>query len=102
MSSTQIGTAVGTIDDEQPKVTGTTIGSDHGLDVNVIGGSITVAVGGSPLNDINWDACDVQQTSATVRTYVFKTGGLAGTTVATCTLTYTDSTRSELDSVVWT
>lgn len=75
-------------------VTGTTVGNKRGLDVAIIGGS--------PLSELDWDACDIQQTSATVRTYVFKTGGLAGTTVATCTITFTDSTRSELDSVVWT
>lgn len=86
---------------EVPHVTGTTVGASHGLDVNVIGGSITVAVGGSPLNDINWDALDVQQTSATVDTFLFYSGGLAGTLVATCVVTYTDSTKENLNTVEW-
>lgn len=98
----QILTNNGSIDANFPKVTGTTVGSDHGLDVNVIGGSITVAVGGSPIADINYDAVDIQQTSATVETYVFKSGGIAGATVATCTVTYTDATKENLDTVVWT
>ena len=83
------------------KVTGTTISTKHAVDVNVLGGSITANLGGSPLADINWDALDVQQTSATVETYVFKTGGISGTTVATCVVTYTSSTKADLDTVVW-
>lgn len=84
-----------------PRVTGTTVSTKHGLDVNIIGGSITVNVGGSPLADINWDALDVQQTSATVDTFLFYSGGLAGSLVATCTVTYTDSTKENLNTVVW-
>lgn len=89
------------VDSNFPKVTGTTDGVKHGLDVNVISGAITVSVGGSPLNDINWDALDVQQTSSTVDTFLFYSGGLAGTLVATCTVTYTDSTKENLNNVVW-
>lgn len=40
LSHTQIGTATGAVDSDQPKVTGTTIDADtHGLDVNIVGGS---------------------------------------------------------------
>lgn len=49
-----------------------------------------------------YDAIDIQQTSATVETFVFKSGGLAGTTVKTITVTYTDSTKADLDTVVAT
>jgi hypothetical protein len=51
---------------------------------------------------VAYDAVDVQQTSATVETYVFKSGGLAGTTVKTIVITYTDSTKANLDTVVAT
>ncbi len=44
-----------------------------------------------------WDTCNVTQTSATVETYVFK---LSAVTVSTVTITYTDSGRTLLLSVV--
>lgn len=50
---------------------------------------------------VDYDYLDVQQTSATVETHVFKTGGAAGTTVQTITTTYTDSTKANIDTVVW-
>lgn len=90
----EILTSKGSINANFPKVTGTTVGSKHGLDV--------VLIGGAPIADLNWDAVDVQQTSSTVETYLFYTGGLAGTLVATCTVTYTDSTKENLNTVVWT
>jgi hypothetical protein len=57
---------------------------------------------GNMLGGVAFDAIDIQQTSATVETFVFKTGGLAGTTVKTITVTYTDSTKADLDTVVAT
>jgi len=81
----------------QKPVTGTDMtGNKRALDVNVMSTS------GSPLSDVNWDALDVQQTSGAVETYVFKAGGIAGTTVATCTVTYTSAARDILLNVVWT
>lgn len=50
---------------------------------------------------VDFDYLDVQQTSATVETYVFKTGGSGGTTVLTVTVTYTSSAKSDIDTVVW-
>lgn len=38
----------------------------------------------------------------TTETYTYKTGGSGGTTVATVTIVYTDSTRSVLSSVTKT
>jgi len=38
----------------------------------------------------------------TTDTYVFKTGGSGGTTVATVTITYTDSTKATISTVVKT
>ena len=56
------------------------------------------SIGGlTPNND--FDYIDIQQTSATVETYVYKQGGSSGTTVQTITVTYTDSTKNDLDKV---
>lgn len=48
-----------------------------------------------------YDYIDVQQTSSTVDTYVFKIGGSGGTTVKTVVLTYTDATKDNLDTVAY-
>lgn len=82
----------------------------NGKDVNIFHNGF--AVSGSnpfPVNStsgmlvgVTYDAVDIQQTSATVETYVFKSGGLAGTTVKTIVITYTDSTKANMDTVVAT
>ena len=79
-------------DSTQGFITGTPSGTKYLLDVKSIGNSL--------LAGIEFDAVDVQQTSATVETYVFKTGGIGGTTVATIVVTYTNSTKSNIDTVV--
>lgn len=48
---------------------------------------------------IDYDYIDCQQTSATVETYVFKSGGSGGTTVQTIVVSYTDSTKANIDTV---
>ncbi len=53
----------------------------------------------SPVAD--YDYLDVQQTSGTVETYVFKTGGSGGTTVRTIVVTYTSGTKTDIDYVTW-
>jgi len=81
----------------------------NGKDVNLFHNGRAVS-GANPLpvtssgllSGIAYDAVDVQQTSATVETYVFKSGGLAGTTVKTVVITYTDSTKENIDTVVAT
>ncbi len=56
------------------------------------------AVGGlTPGSD--YDYIDVQQTSSIVETYVYKLGGSGGTTVRTVTVTYTDSSKGDLDKI---
>lgn len=50
---------------------------------------------------VDYDYLDVQQTSGTVETYVYKTGGSGGTTVRTITVTYTSSSKTDIDTVVW-
>jgi len=48
------------------------------------------------------DYISYTNTSTTVDTYVYKTGGSGGTTVATLTITYTDTTKSQPSSIVKT
>jgi len=78
----------------QTHVTGTSSGVKRGLDVSVITGT-------GPLAGVNWDALDVQQTSATVETYLFKSGGISGTVLKTCVITYVAADKADLDTVVW-
>lgn len=47
----------------------------------------------------DFDYIDVQQTSASVETYVYKLGGSGGTSVLTIVVTYTDSEKTDIDSV---
>lgn len=46
-----------------------------------------------------YDYVAISYPTSTTESYVFKTGGSGGTTVATVTLTYTDSTKANLSSV---
>lgn len=61
----------------------------------------TYDVGGL-LAGISYDYVSASYPSATQEIYVFKTGGSSGTTVATVTINYTDSTKDNLSSVVKT
>lgn len=82
----------------------------NGKDVQIFhGGRAVSATNAFPVNassgmlvGVSYDAVDVQQTSATVETYVFKTGGISGTTVKTIVITYTDGTKANIDTVVAT
>lgn len=62
-------------------------------------GSIPVTVKNSLTPNVDFDYIDIQQTSATVETYVYKQGGVSGTTVQTITVTYVDSSKNDLDKV---
>jgi hypothetical protein len=67
------------------------------------GGSATVVgIGPVGFNSSPYDSVAYTATSGTVDTYVYTAGGLAGTTKATVTITYTDSTHGTLVSVVRT
>lgn len=59
----------------------------------------TIGIKGQLAPGTDFDYIDIQQTSATVETYVYKQGGSSGTTVQTITVTYTDSTKNDLDKV---
>lgn len=50
---------------------------------------------------VDSDYLDVQQTSSTVETYKFKLGGSTGAVVRTIVVTYTDSTKEDIDNVAW-
>lgn len=52
---------------------------------------------GSGLVSEEYDYVDVEQTSATVETYTYRTGGASGTIVAVVVITYTDATKNEVD-----
>lgn len=47
----------------------------------------------------DYDFIDVQQTSSTVETYVYKLGGSGGATVRTIVVTYVDATKADIDTV---
>lgn len=51
--------------------------------------------------NVDFDYIDIQQTSSTVETYVFKIGGSGGTTVQTIVVTYTSSAKTDLDTVAY-
>ena len=72
-------------------VTVTTTGVKSALDVNVSGGNL--------LEGISFDAVVPSYPNTTTEVYVYKTGGLLGSTVATITVIYTDATKSVLQSV---
>ena len=48
-----------------------------------------------------WDYTNLTQ-AATTDTWVFKTGGAGGTTVATVVITYTDTTKATISNVTKT
>jgi hypothetical protein len=86
---------------------------DHGLEairkssVLVTSGNTTeyklrtFNVGGSLLSE-TYDYVSVAYPLATQEVYTFKSGGSGGTTVATITVNYTDSTKVNLSSVAKT
>lgn len=53
------------------------------------------------VSGVDYDFIDIQQTSSTVETYVFKLGGSGGSTVRTVTVTYTSSAKTDLDTVAY-
>lgn len=57
--------------------------------------------GQSILPGKDYDFIDGQQTSSSIETYVYKLGGSSGTTVRTVVITYTDSTKANIDTVVY-
>lgn len=77
-------TALGDVDSTAPKVTGTTAGSKHALDVALQSGS-------GPLSGVIWDYLDASGVGTATETYVFKNGGVGGDVVRTIVITYTGS-----------
>jgi len=57
---------------------------------------------GSIIDGVVYDAIDVRYPSATTETYEYYSGGIGGDLLATVTVTYTDSTKCDISSVVRT
>lgn len=81
--------------------------SDHGLDA-IRKSTVATSTAGeyqirtllnSSLVNVAYDYVSVNYTSATQEIYTFKTGGSGGTTVATVTINYTDSTKANISNV---
>jgi hypothetical protein len=68
------------------------------------GGSTATVVGIGPIGQyqVNYDSIVYTNTNATTDTYTYKAGGTSGTTTATVTIVYTDSTKSQVSTVVRT
>ncbi len=64
-------------------------------------GSINTLVLNSAV-PVKWDAFSMTTPNATTEVYAYKTGGLAGTLVATLTVVYTDSSKDVISSLVRT
>ena len=54
------------------------------------------------IGGVNYDYIDYKNTSTTVDTYVYKTGGSGGTIIKTVTITYTDTTKNQVSNVAYT
>lgn len=65
------------------------LNSSVAVNVNVLSG----------LLPISYDYVAVTYPTTTTEQFVFKLGGISGTTVATVLLTYTDTTKANLSSV---
>jgi hypothetical protein len=68
-------------------------GDKVALDVNLVS---------SILTGVRWDYVGVTYPTGTTEVYTFKYGGSGGTTVATVSVAYTDSTKANLLSVLRT
>lgn len=97
--------AVSSVDGETPvslwadPVTHTLLSSGSGGG----GGSATVVgIGPVGYNSSAYDSVTYTNTSSTVDTYAYYSGGTAGLLKATVTITWTDSTKSVISSVVRT
>jgi hypothetical protein len=67
-------------------------GSDlTGVRVGIVGGLLP--------SDVSWDAITVSYPSSTTEVYQYKTGGVSGTTVSTLTVTYTNASKQNIQSV---
>lgn len=63
------------------------------------GALLTQGSSGGTLVTASFDYVGVAYPDATTETYTYKSGGSAGTTVATVTVVYTSSTKANISSV---
>jgi hypothetical protein len=73
-------------------VTATDVGTKRGLDVNMVGGSVTTSLGGL-LGSLSYDFIAVTYPDAITEVFTYKTGGSGGSTVAVITVVYTSITK---------
>jgi hypothetical protein len=70
------------------------------FDPNISGYRVSIA--GGMLVTAAFDYIAYTNTNSTTDTYVYKTGGSSGNTVATVTIVYTDSTKATVSTVTRT
>jgi len=92
---------IGSEVDDERKIDLLEQGSTTVLPVTLVNGDGDALAAPSGLVSENFNAISVSVT-ATEDIYSYKTGGVSGTTVATTTVTYTDSTKTQLLTVVKT
>lgn len=79
--------------------------NNHALNVAIAGGSPgSSIVGIDPVGQFGtpYDTVVYTNTSTLIDTYTYRSGGLGGSVTATVTITYTDTTKSQISSVVRT
>lgn len=91
-------------DDEKVQVNVSAPGSSVQSGLTRNGNAIAVVnPDGSDVNGLiagqDFDYIDVQQTSSTVETYVYKSGGATGSIVQTIVVTYTSSAKTDINTV---
>lgn len=66
---------------------------------NLLAKRVAVVDGMGLLSGVHYDYVTVTYPNSTTDVFTFKNGGSSGTTVATVTLVYTDTTKNSLSSV---
>jgi hypothetical protein len=72
--------------------------AEHIVDLNARRVSLTNSV----IGDIVYDAITVEYPDTTTEVFKYRSGGAGGTIQATITVTYTDTTKDDISSVVRT
>lgn len=80
-------------------ITGATLTNSHPLHVAIVDSSGSQLGSFNPLGIPVYDYVSYTNTNSTTDTYTFKVGGSGGVTVATLTIVYTDTTKSQISSV---
>lgn len=79
--------------------------TNHALNVAITGSSPSSSIVGiDPIGQSGtpYDTVVYTNTSTTVDTYTYRSGGVGGSVTATVTITYTDVTKSQVSTIVRT